>query len=177
MSGRIELSDSERLILANQYKIMSMVAPKDEREDYARLSDALFGGYPWLYMQSLENYLSPNLPDADARHVLDILGLYSDLKASYGALKDQSGITEHDVTFPGFDGNNEAELMAFAGELAKHRRYASVLGDDGYINSHCPTNDTYARMLGAWRKLGKPRYPMSKDDITTILAARRYSAD
>lgn len=99
---KLELTDTHRLILANQFEILGILK-KDE--GYTRLADQLREGHEWLYQQSLE-YLSPNLLKEDAELVLTILGIYSDIRESYEKLEDKSGITPQEVVFPGFDGNN-----------------------------------------------------------------------
>ncbi len=164
---RIKLTDTERLILANQYEILS--ALRDD-EDYARMAETLRDGHEWLYSQYFDS-LSPNLPSDKAEHVLTILGIYSDLRDSYNEISDKSGIEERLVKFPGFDGNNESDLLSFARALRKHDRFTETLGKDAN-NSHMPTTEMYRRMIERWRALGEPRFPYSKETILEILAAR-----
>ena len=64
--AKIDLTDVERLILANQYKILSLL---EKDESYDRLSEQLLEGHKWLYSQSLDN-VSEDMPDDDAEHVL-----------------------------------------------------------------------------------------------------------
>jgi uncharacterized protein YfbU (UPF0304 family) len=165
--SRIKLTDTERLILANQYEILSELR-KDE--DYARMAKTLRNGHEWLYSQYFD-YLSPNLPEHEVEHVLAILGIYGDLRDSYNKLSDKSGIEKHQVEFPGFDGNNEPELLSFARALRAHDRFAETLGEEAK-NSHMPTTDVYQRMIARWRELGEPRYPYDKETILEIVAAR-----
>jgi uncharacterized protein YfbU (UPF0304 family) len=168
MSDTLELSNKDRLILANQYEILSML-DKDSGDYYAELAGNLRNGHPWLYRQALRMTLSENLPDEDAEHVLTILGIYSDLRASFKNLEDKSGLNAGDVVFPGFDGNNEVELLSFATALAKADRFTDTIGKHGCPNSHMPTTDRYKKMIERWLHLGKPRYPLSKDQINQIL--------
>lgn len=122
--GRIKLTDAERLVLANQYEILALLT-KDT--GYTRLSEQLRDGHAWLYSQALD-YVSENMPAADAEHVLTILGIYGDLKSSYTHLGDKSGIDVREVEFPGFDGNNESDLLSFARALRKSDRFVETLG-------------------------------------------------
>lgn len=170
--ARMKLTDTERLILANQYEILSALR---NDESYARLADALRDGHEWLYSQSFD-YLSPNLSEKDTEHVLSILGIFSDLKASYAKLADKSGIEQHDVAFLGFDGNNESDLYSFAQALRKNNRFTETLGEHGK-NSHMPTTDLYERMIAKWRDLGKPNYPYDKQTIQEIVAARVHPSN
>lgn len=162
---KIELTDAERLILANQYQILSILEKDD---DYDQLARNLRDGHKWLYQDQLQ--LSANLPDVDVQHVLDILDLYRLLKSSFEELDDKAGIDIKRLNFPGFDGNNESELLHFAGALSRSGRYLEEIGNPAK-NSHHPTNDLYNRMLGEWRRLGEPSYPLSADAIKAILGA------
>lgn len=163
----IELTDKERLLLANQYEILATL---NDDDNYALMAETLRAGHKWLYDQFFDS-ISENLPDSQAQHVLRILGVYGDLQASYHDLADKSGIDEKELTFPGFDGNNESELLSFADSLIKHRRFELTLGKTAR-NSHMPTSDIYGRMIQRWQELGSPNYPYSKKAIQEILAAR-----
>ncbi|WP_334666562.1 YfbU family protein [Streptomyces cyaneofuscatus] len=166
----MELTDAERLILSNQYQILAKL---DNDEHYALMAETLRRGYKWLYDEYLEQSLWPNVDDDKAEFVVDVLDLYSTLKASYSELEDKSGIEAREVKFPGFDGNNEGDLMGFANFLLKHGRFDDVLNKGGN-NSHMPTVEIYRRMLQAWRDMGEPAYPYSKEQIRQLLDARKY---
>ncbi|WP_415753826.1 YfbU family protein [Pseudomonas leptonychotis] len=165
----LELTDKERLILANQYEIMAML---NDDENYALMSETLKAGHKWLYDQYFES-LSDNLPDSQVQYVLTILGIYGDLQASYEELTDKSNIDKTALTFPGFDGNNECELLSFTDSLIKHRRFESTLGKNSR-NSHMPTSEIYARMIQRWNELESPTYPYDKETIQEILSARTH---
>lgn len=169
--AKLTLTDTERLILANQYEILGLLKEGGDSEWYTRLAENLRDGHKWIYQQKLQ--LSENLSDADTNHVLDILGIFSALRDSYKQLADKSGITESDVTFPGFDGNNESELLHFARALSANGNYHETIGQEAR-NSHSPTRDTYSRMIGEWKRLGSPHFPFTKDQIVQILGARRF---
>jgi uncharacterized protein YfbU (UPF0304 family) len=168
MSVTLDLSDKDRLMLANQYEILSKLDEVNS-ESYAELAENLRSGHEWLYRQALEMNLSENLAEEESEYVLRILGIYGDLHSSYEKLEDKSGIEAGEVVFPGFDGNNEIEFLSFTGALAKARRFTDTLGKDGRKNSHMPTTGRYRRMIEQWEKAGKPNYPLSKADILQIL--------
>ena len=170
--AKIDLTDVERLILANQYKILSLL---EKDESYDRLSEQLLEGHKWLYSQSLDN-VSEDMPDDDAEHVLAILGIFGDLRDSYERLDDKSGIDPHDVVFGGFDGNNESDLRSFASALRKSDHFINTLGNE-VINSHMPTTELYNRMISKWRELGSPHYPYSKDTILAIIASQVHPSN
>lgn len=163
----IELSDKDRFMLANQYEILACLT---KEENYTLMAETLRAGHKWLYDQYFD-YFSENLPEDKADHVLTILELYETMKLSYDNLDDKSGVDEKDLAFPGFDGNNEPELLSFARGLVKHDRYMQVLGAKPK-NSHMQTTALYARMIKSWEDMGKPEYPLSKEAIQKILAAQ-----
>lgn len=93
------------------------------------------------------------------------------MAASYDSLADKSGIEPQQMRFPGYDGNNESDLRYFTGALAADGRYADTIGSPPK-NSHSPMASKYAAMVAAWTDLGKPRYPLSKEQILEILEAK-----
>lgn len=169
---RLKLTDTERLILANQYEILAALKSDDS---YSRIAEELRDGHEWLYQEHFD-YLSPNLHEEDAEFVVTILGIYSDLRDSYEQLVDKSGMERHQVQFPGFDGNNESELLAFTRALRKSNRFIDTLPEQGK-NSHMPTRDIYDRMIAKWDELGKPHFPLSKEQIAELLAARTHPSN
>ena len=58
--------------------------------------------------------------------VLEIFAMFQALQRSYAALPDKSGIDESQITFEGFDGNNEDEHLRVAHELALNRQHSGV---------------------------------------------------
>lgn len=164
---RVKLTDIERLLLANQYEIL---AELKENESYARLSEQLRDGHEWLYSQAFE-WLSPNMPSDQAEYVLTILGIFSDLKDSFQQLVDKSGIEPRSVEFPGFDGNNEAELLTFTRALRADGRFTHTIPEHGK-NSHFPTTDLYLRIIAEWRRLGEPSFPYSRETVLALTNAR-----
>jgi uncharacterized protein YfbU (UPF0304 family) len=167
--ARLELTNIERLLLANQYEILCTLKSD---ESYSRMAENLRSGHKWLYEQHAVR-ISDNLPESETEHVLSILGIYSDLRDSYDRLTDKSGIDEHLVKFPGFDGNNEAELLLFARALSQNGNYAETIGKDAK-NSHMPTTAMYQRMIVEWKNLGEPRFPISRENILRITGARTH---
>lgn len=139
-----------------------------KKEDYyLNLAEQLRDGHKWLYRQSF-NSLSENLPDEDAELVLNILQVYKALQTSYNALSDKSGISPQDVSFAGFDGNNEPELMGFVDALNKAHCYSAII-QTGVLNSHTPKASRYETMIQKWHELDKS-YQLTKEQILYILS-------
>lgn len=164
--SRIKLTDSERLILANQYEILGHL--KDD-DTYLELADNLRDGHKWLYEQYIA--VERNLDEDVVEFVLDILQIYDFIRISYADLADKSGIDQNNVVFPGFDGNNESELLNFTRALSRNGNYEELIGKNAR-NSHMPTVDMYRRIIAEWVAIGKPSYPLSKGQIQSLLTAR-----
>lgn len=166
----MELSKVERLIIANQYRILEKLDP-DEAEGYARHRQALEDGYQLHYDEAFYN-IWDNLPEKECRFVLDVLSMHSALHFSFKELEDKSGIDEAYIKFQGFDGNNESHYMAYCKYFCvKLERFSELVdqGHDGF-NSHSPTLDLYRRMLDAWERMDKP-HRLSKDQIKELQMA------
>lgn len=160
---QLELTDKERLILSNRYEILAFL----KRDcSYILLAAQLRAGHKWRYQKSL-GALSENLPDEDTELVLDILEVHKALKISYDALTDKSGISIQDVSFAGFDGDNESELMDFVDTLKKSNHFVNII-NAGERNSHTPKVHTYQNMIQKWHELDRS-FTLTKDQILYIL--------
>lgn len=165
----IELTDAERLILAGQHDILAVLKP-DEADYHQRLANNLRYGHRWLYEKQLQ--VNDVATPEDENFVLDVLGFFSLLRNSFEALSDTTGIEELDITFPGFDGNNESELLSFAQALTDNGQFQDLLGDVAK-NSHMPTRRMYHRMMGTLKTLHERDGLLTKEEIASVLAARR----
>ena len=163
----MNLTDTERLILANQHEILAYLK-KEDKDYHFRMAENLRDGHKWLYEQGFDHF-SENLPEEKVEHVIQILGIYGDMHDSYDQLEDKTGIKKDDLKFRGFDGNNECELMHFADALRKSDRFEATIGKRAK-NSHMPTTETYKRMIQRWKELGEPHYPYTREMIIAILA-------
>lgn len=90
----------------------------------------------------------------DVEFVANVLTMWSRLEESYSSLDDEgrkvllekAPVFGKAVKFPGFDGNNEAELLSIARILVDDLdRWQEFEG--GVRNSHMPLADAYGRML------------------------------
>lgn len=160
----IELTDKERLFLANQYEILGLLKNEDY---YSELAEQLRDGHKWLYEQSFD-VIYPNFPEENANLVLEILELYEVISDSYEALTDKSNIDAKKVLFSGFDGNYETEFMGFVDALKKNNRFVSVI-ESGTRNSHSPKAHVYESMLNKWEELDKSRQ-LTKEQLLDILS-------
>jgi uncharacterized protein YfbU (UPF0304 family) len=168
----MKLTDTERLILANQYEILALL---DEQQSYShkRSADALLSGYEYEYDQ-LDQRLSRGgdvLPDEECKFVWRVLGMYDDLQRV--AATADSGIDPKDVVFMGFDGNNETKYMGYAQYIRRDKyrfQVLAVMGED--LNSHMHSLMMYARMLQVRDRAANP-HQITVAEAKAILVAKR----
>ena len=138
------ISRAQRLHLINQFLILEKLYPENA-DKYAEDRDIIAHGYVCQY----EDVLNPAFEEMsmeDGKYVYQVLDMYRILIQAYDALSDKQGLTLEDVTFKGFDGNNESKRHSFAEHLRKQGRWTETL--KGSLNSHSMvTMSLYPRML------------------------------
>jgi uncharacterized protein len=177
--NRFPLTTKERLSLVLQLRTLAAVTKsEDEKKHFETQIEALTSGYEYHYPE-LVNYFYNGLSRRACKEVQEILDMYSELLWGFEGLKNKEGITKKDIAFPGFDGNNETLLMAYARYfLFDLKNYESLHEQvkTNSCNSHCPMLGTYRQMLMVFqtRRKQKPFERLSTESIKTILAARGY---
>ena len=167
MSNLENLTDTERLILANQYEILSKFEDSDYGvQYYKKLSNNLRNGYKWLYKDHFQ-CLSDVLDDNDAELVVKTLSLYRTLKNNYDDLDDKSVIDAVNITFKGFDGNNERRSMSFTQALKEDDRFTDII-ESGQMNSHSPKKNQYQKMLSKWKELDE-KEKLTLEEMISII--------
>jgi len=156
----MKFTDTERVILANQYEILGKLG---DDQAYLDLAENLRDGHEWIYKQKI--FVSPIFTEEKSDFVVSILELYEAIQNSFDSLSDKGSLTADRVKFPGFDGNNEGEYMRFFSALVENDQFAHVKANK---NSHMQKVSTYTNMLDKWESLGKD-YQLSLDDIEAIL--------
>jgi len=173
----VNLSRTERLLLANQYKILEAVSEDDYDEKYyARCREIVERGYEGEYEHIADNVWPDTMTAEECREVVDTLAMYDMLQVSYGNLSadEQGTIDKYKVQFHGYDGNNEPEFMMYTEFFCKDDppRFEEVVAS-GQFNSHAPMRGRYEAMLAAFEKVPKDRRygQMTKDDIVAVTSA------
>lgn len=164
--SNLNLTKEQRLILANQYKILNILQPD---EGYDKFSDALISGHSWIYNNCLGLHVEDEFSKSDSDYVLNVLRMYEFLINSYEDLSDKSGINISDVTFAGFDHNRENEYASFVSGLYKIQYFSNVI-KEASLNSHIPLKNKYDTMLAKWESVGTSKYPLTKEDILKIIS-------
>ena len=167
----MELTKKERLSFIYQLRILEALYP-DEADHYAKHRTALEEGYTYHYDWMVE-HLYDELSEEQCREVIDILDMYSEIAWGLEKLDEADELKNHHLArFPGFDGNNETQLMAYVRYFIVDLDRFSILkrGDYPYFNSHCPMLETYRQMLQRRREMGSP-HTLGREQIAKLLGA------
>lgn len=145
----MNLSKKERLLLVNQYKILSSLE-KNNSSHYNELIEILENGYSIFYSM-VDEWMSEDMPTEEGKFVLDILDFYRAVDNLKRTTKNKT-LEDHPLSFfRGFDGNNEGEYMSFArfllqkqGKFSEQEQY---LRRNDNMNSHMPMAPRYREIL------------------------------
>jgi len=163
----VTLTKPERLNLLNQYRILEKV-DRENAPQYQRLQEILTNGYSREYGELYEG-IDDEIPLADCEEVCAVVTMYHLLHHSYENSRDKSGLTPADVEFSGFDGNAEADHLAYARFLKERDQWEEHVGaGTDELNSHCSRLPMYRAMLIRWKDSEDP-YDLSREDILRIL--------
>jgi len=164
----MEMTHAQRLILSNQYKLMTMMDPGNA-ERYQRLQTIVERGYG-LQMRELDSEFGA-LKEATCRTILDIMEMFHALQVSWANLKDNQSIDERRVTFLGFDAVRESEFLNYVRFLVTtEKRYLHFTPGDDNFNAQTPMWDKYIRMQTIWHACPR-QYHLSANEITQIINA------
>jgi uncharacterized protein YfbU (UPF0304 family) len=112
------------------------------------------------------------MSETECREVLDILQMFRVLTFSLRKVDDKKGIDEHDLTFDGFDGNEESSQHGYAKWFCKsdRGRFTELTERGGFdFNSHSPRLSRYRAMLAAWTVQGQPT-DLTREQLLEIAA-------
>lgn len=181
----LELSLKERLLLANQYQILSRIAGNDlEAGMYNELAIIFTNGYVRDYEDSIELF-SDELSNEECKFVIDVLELYRDLYWSWEkSIEIQNNIRKQDVLFKGFDLNDSVQVKYYSyyqfmvGIQGKWNEIKQLIEEKeiaGY-NSHGfgPSMSKLSKMISRRLDLKKQKdswgSPLILEDIEYILS-------
>ncbi len=164
----MEMTNAQRLILSNQYKLMTMMDPENA-DRYQRLQTIVERGYG-LQMRELDSEFG-SLKEETCRTIIDIMEMFHALQISWTNLKDNQSISELRVTFLGFDAVKESEFLHYVRFLftTENRYQHFTLGTDNF-NAQTPMWDKYIRMQTVWHACPR-QYHLSANEITQIINA------
>lgn len=169
----MELSKKERLMLINQYRILSILNP-DGASSYNVRIKMLENGYS-LHYDEMVSWIDDGMSREQCQEIIDILEMYRCLWHSYKKLRDKKDISKKDVKFPGFDAVEEEKELNYAEyvlyDLKRYREF--------HQRRRLPNHDSYKVMLGqyramlsVWKSLGHKKL-LTRDEIIQILDGGR----
>ncbi|OFR41231.1 YfbU family protein [Porphyromonas sp. HMSC065F10] len=174
----LSLTKKERLEYIYLLKILEKLYP-EQSEEYSQYRNALQQGFSLHYADMMIELSEDELSINECRKVLDILEMYRGIIYSYRALKRENtdiSLTDEDVKFPGFDGNNECYHMAyvkyFIDDLDRYSEIQEL--SNGYYNSHHRMLSQYEKMLEKWNEFESlpNRYLMNEEQIRELLNSK-----
>ncbi|CAH8197593.1 MULTISPECIES: YfbU family protein [Vibrio] len=166
----MEMTNAQRLILSNQYFLMSQMDPNNANK-YKRLQTIIERGYE-LQMRELNKEFGC-LTEAECREVIDILEMYHAMQESHKMLADCDGkeVDQRRLQFLGFDIAREAQLVHYVRFLVDSEGlYTQFDKADHHFNSQMPMLDKYRRMLTTWRNCPR-QYHLSAAEFKQIFNA------
>lgn len=166
-----KMSRDTRHILANQYRILGLLDPRNQKQ-YAAAVEVLENGFELEYDGINQSIASSLFTTKQCEELIRILRMYRELHDSYEMLDDKSGIDPADVVFPGFDGNGEPEYLSYGEFLNNQGKFQ----ESKVKNSHHATLDMYSRMLAKLRSLRtSPAAPrLTASEIKQVLAEKTH---
>lgn len=178
----MKLTDAERLILVMLAEIHKYLGIRNG-VDTKLVEDSIYKDHTWGLSFGLSGIVKGDctqLPQ-EVHEVLDILSMWYFIEEGYDTFEpvekakianDAAPCGKH-VKFMGFDGNMESKHMSAAQFLVENLdRYPRFKGRN--FNSHCPTLDTYKRMLAVFMPMQKTLNGnnLSVDHVIEILKAQ-----
>ena len=169
----MELDRKERLVLHNQYLILDKLYPN---QSYDRNAEIVSDGYAAEYDHLILHIFEPGLSVQDCKFVRDVMYMFMRLKWAYEDLPEgeKADVPKHGITFSGFDGNNETELMGYARFLVEDgHSFQNIRNDSDGMNSHMPTVSRYRNMLDIWKFGGMDtKEKLTKADVLALANAK-----
>lgn len=166
----MEMTNAQRLILSNQYYLMSQLKPENEAK-YSRLQTIVERGYE-LQMRELDKQFG-KITEEECREVINIMEMYHAMQESNKMLteKDRNQVDQRRLQFLGFDIASEHQLVNYVRFLVDSEGlYPQFDKSDHHFNAQMPMLDKYRRMLTTWRNCPR-QYHLSSTEFTQIFNA------
>ncbi len=166
----MEMTNAQRLILSNQYYLMSKLTPENA-EKYERLQTIVERGYE-LQMRELNKEFGCLVED-ECREVIDIMEMYHAMQESNKMLAEdeRKEVDQRRLNFLGFDIATEAQLVNYVRFLTDSEGlYPQFDKADHHFNAQMPMLEKYRRMLTTWRNCPR-QYHLSAAEFKQIFNA------
>ncbi len=166
----MNMNHVQRMILSNQYEIMSKLNPENSAY-FQRCKTIVERGY-CLEMLELEKEFGHLTADT-CKEILDTLEMHHAMKVSYENLPDidRAEIAFNRIEFNGYARAYEKELADYVCFiLDDEKRFADLDKQGSSLNSEIAMQDKYQRMLTVWRDCPR-QYKLSIQEIRNIINA------
>ncbi|NMP27243.1 YfbU family protein [Rahnella sp. SAP-1] len=164
----MEMTHAQRLILSNQYKMMTLLDP-DNAERYRRLQTIVERGFG-LQMRELDREFGA-LAEETCRTIINIMEMYHAMQVSFSNLTDAAGVDPRRVQFLGFDAATEARYLSYVRFMVNTEgRYTDFDAGTHGFNAQTKMWEKYQRMLSVWQACPR-QYHLSAVEITQIINA------
>lgn len=164
----MEMTNAQRLILSNQYQMMTLLDP-DNAERYRRQQTIIERGYG-LQMRELDREFG-ELKEAVCRVIIDIMEMHHALHVSWTNLKETASLEERRLAFLGFDAATEARYLGYVRFMVYvEGRYTHFDSGTHGFNAQTPMWEKYQRMLTVWHTCPR-QYHLSANEIAQIINA------
>lgn len=161
----LKLTPVERLILANQYRILSALNEEDARHyDYPSRILILESGFEDHYREVFGGIAEPLSAEVCA-DVANILNLFDAIYES------TNGQPPEPLRFEGFDHNTQHEALAYAEFLYDRQGGSSFKHIPRPKNSHSSVMNSYLRMVKRRKEKQMP-YLLSQEHLEDLINAR-----
>lgn len=162
------MTSTQRLILANQYRLMGLLDPNNLTK-YQRLEAIVRGGFG-LELKELDKDFS-DISETECRIVLDTLEMYQALQVSYNNLVDKSALTPHRLQFAGYCAVREKKYLNYLRFITGvEKKYQDFMRCEHGCDAQTPMWDKYLKMLNIWNSCPHG-YHLSMAEIQKIINA------
>ena len=166
----MEMTNAQRLILSNQYYLMSQLDPENS-DKYKRLQTIVERGYG-MQMRELDKEFG-NLSEEECREIVDIMEMYHAMQESYKILaeEEQKKVDARRLQFLGFDIARETQLVCYVRFLVdSESMYPQFEKGDHNFNAQVQMLEKYRRMRATWKECPR-QYHLSATELVQILNA------
>ncbi len=179
----MEFSDGEKLIITMLCEIYKHFDIKSDLEPEF-IEDAIHSGHPWgLKWEYPGLFNTGEVSEATASEVVEVLQMWMNIELSYSELSDADQLkvkaeaTSFDVTFRGFDGNNEDQYGVALFLINKLGRFEHFKGRS--LNAHSRTMDLHRRMLRVYESIisSSHTHLLTPDQLIELLKSQAYRED
>ena len=174
----MNLSKTERLILANQFQLLS-TQDNDYfgKERCLQFVTILMDGYELLYDEIFSG-MNEEVSAETCRFVLDVLSMYRTISNCFYRLPEKT-LTEEDIAFAGFDGNEETKEYSFLNFfISDYYRFRDLKGNKWMeVNSHSRMVPRYIKQLEIYNSIIESKketfqpygYELNEEEIKRVL--------